>query len=61
MPAMTFSAALSDSGTTSFVQVAAYPAEQARTDLTRRTIAAGRDLAPGESGRSSSAPGWHGS
>ena len=50
MPVMTFSAALSDAGTTSFVQVAAYPTAQARTLLTLRTIAAGSDLAPGQSG-----------
>jgi len=50
MPTMAFSAALSDAGTTSFVRVTAYPTSQARRDLSLRTIAAGRDLAPGESG-----------
>jgi len=50
MPTMAFSAALSDAGATSFVRVTAYPTSQARQDLSLRTIAAGRDLAPGESG-----------
>ena len=50
MPTMAFSAAMSEAGTTSFVQVSAYPAAQARDLLTLRTITAGRDLAPGESG-----------
>ena len=50
MPTMAFSAALSDAGRTSFVRVTAYPTEQARNDLSLRSIAGGRDLAPGESG-----------
>jgi len=50
MPTMAFSAALSDAGRTSFVRVTAYPTEQAREDLSLRSIAGGRDLAPGESG-----------
>jgi len=50
MPTMSFSAALSDKGTTSFVRVTAYPAAQAQHDLSLRSIAAGRDLAPLESG-----------
>jgi len=50
MPTMAFSAALSDAGRTSFVRVTAYPTEQARKDLSLRSIAGGRDLAPGESG-----------
>ncbi len=50
MPTMAFSAALSDEGKTSFVQVTAYPTAQARRDLSLRSVAAGRDLAPGESG-----------
>ncbi len=50
MPTIAFSAALSDAGRTSFVRVTAYPTVQARRDLSLRSIAAGRDLAPGESG-----------
>ncbi len=50
MPAMAFSAVLSSAGTTSFVQVSAFPTAQARANLTLRTIVKGRDLAPGESG-----------
>ena len=50
MPTMAFSAALSKPGATSFVQVSAWPTAQARSDLSARTVVAGRDLAPGESG-----------
>jgi putative ABC transport system permease protein len=50
MPTLAFSAALSEAGRTSFVRVTAYPTAQARRDLRMRTIAGGRDLAPGESG-----------
>ena len=37
MPTVTFSAALADAGTTSFVRVSAYPTTQARADLTLQT------------------------
>ncbi|HUI72125.1 MAG TPA: FtsX-like permease family protein [Spirochaetia bacterium] len=50
MPAMAFSAALSNAGATSFVRVTAYPTAQAEADLSLRSILEGRDLAPGESG-----------
>ena len=61
MPTMAFSAALSDAGTTSFVQVSAWPTVQARADLSARTIVAGRDWLRGSPGPSSWGPGWHGS
>jgi putative ABC transport system permease protein len=50
MPTMAFSAAMSDTGTTSFVQVSAWPTAQARMDMSLRKILEGRDLAPQESG-----------
>jgi len=48
---MTFSAALSLSGTTTFVRVTAVPLEQARADLGPREVVTGSDLAPAEAGR----------
>lgn len=50
MPTMSFSAALSVSGSTSFVRVTAVPVRQAAADLGPRTITSGNDLAPGETG-----------
>ncbi len=51
MPALDFSALLSDGNENLSVQVSAYPLDQAARDLSKSTLTAGRDLAPGETGR----------
>lgn len=50
MPALAFAASVSSGGKTVFAQVSAYPIDQAREDLSARTIADGRDLEAGRSG-----------
>ncbi len=51
VPSLSFTAVASANGKTSTVMVTALPLDQAASNLGARTIAAGKDLAPGESGK----------
>jgi putative ABC transport system permease protein len=51
VPGMSFTAVASANGKTSTVMVTALPVDRASANLSRRTLQAGADLAPGETGR----------
>jgi putative ABC transport system permease protein len=51
VPGMTFTAVVSANRKTATVMVTALPVDQARADLSRRTLEKGEDLAPGQTGR----------
>ncbi|HTP59069.1 MAG TPA: hypothetical protein VMM82_09140, partial [Spirochaetia bacterium] len=51
VPGMAFTAVVSANGKTATALVTALPVEQAKADLSRRTLEKGEDLAPGQTGR----------